>query len=78
MTIEAFAYTRLAATTSCAMRLIAIGQMEAHALLAATLARVPDVVSGLLARDGEPESFAPALDLAVMRQPHVRSRLFRS
>jgi urease accessory protein len=78
MTIEGFAYTRLAATASCAMRLMAIGQMEAHALLAATLARVPDVVSGLLARDGEPESFAPALDLAVMRQPHVRSRLFRS
>jgi urease accessory protein len=78
MTIEAFAYTRLAATTSCAMRLIAIGQMEAHALLTATLARVPDVVSDLLARGGEPESFTPALDLAVMRQAHVRSRLFRS
>ena len=76
--IEAFAYTRLAGTISCAMRLIAIGQMEAHALLAATLARVPDVVGGVLARDGEPESFTPVLDLAVMSQPHVHSRLFRS
>jgi urease accessory protein len=76
--IEGFAYTRLAGTISCAMRLMAIGQMEAHALLASTLTRVPDLVGDLLARDAEPESFTPALDLAVMSQPHVRSRLFRS
>jgi urease accessory protein len=76
--IEAFAYTRLAGTISCAMRLMAIGQMEAHALLADVLARVPCLVADVLARDGEPESFAPALDLAVMSQAHVHSRLFRS
>ena len=35
--VAAFAYTRLAATVSAAMRLIPIGQTEAHALLARTL-----------------------------------------
>src|SRR6266850_790797 len=39
--VQAFAYTRLAATVSAAMRLMAIGQTDAHALLARTLARVP-------------------------------------
>jgi urease accessory protein len=76
--IEGFAYTRLAATISCAMRLIALGQMEAHALLAAALSRVPDLAGNVLASADEPESFAPALDLAVMSQPFVHSRLFRS
>ena len=36
-----FAYTRLAATVSAAMRLMAIGQTDAHALLARVLDRVP-------------------------------------
>ena len=42
--VEAFAYTRLAATVSAAMRLMPIGQTDAHALLARTLERVPAVV----------------------------------
>ena len=42
--VEAFAYTRLAATISAAMRLMPIGQTDAHALLARTLERVPAVV----------------------------------
>ena len=39
--VEAFAYTRLAATISAAMRLMPIGQTDAHRLLAAALERVP-------------------------------------
>jgi urease accessory protein len=76
--VEAFAYTRLAATVSAAMRLVPIGQIEAHALLARTLDRVPAVVDGIASRGGALESFAPALDIAAMSQQYVHSRLFRS
>jgi urease accessory protein len=75
---EAFAYNRLAATVSAAMRLMAIGQTEAHRLLAATLARVPGTVDAMLARRARPESFVPAMDVAVMSQQYLHSRLFRS
>jgi urease accessory protein len=77
-TIEAFFYTRLASTASAAMRLIAIGQQEAHALVAELLARVPLVVDDIVDRRELPASFAPALDLAAMSHQYVRSRLFRS
>jgi urease accessory protein len=76
--VEAFAYTRLAATISAAMRLMPIGQTDAHALLARTLARVPPVVDAIAARDADPESFTPAMDLAAMSQQYLHSRLFRS
>ena len=76
--VEAFAYTRLAATISAAMRLMAIGQTEAHTLLARVLDRVPGVVDGIMDRDPGMESFAPAMDIAVMSHQYVRSRLFRS
>ena len=76
--VEAFAYTRLAATISAAMRLMPIGQTDAHALLARTLDRVPAVADAIAARDARIESFAPALDIAAMTQQYVHSRLFRS
>ena len=77
-TVEAFAYKRLAATISAAMRLMPIGQTEAHALLAGTLARVPEVVDAMMARGARAESFAPAMDIAAMSQQYLHSRLFRS
>ena len=77
-TVEAFAYTRLAATVSAAMRLLPLGQIEAHALLARALERVPAVVDRIAARDGTLESFSPALDIAAMTQQYLHSRLFRS
>lgn len=76
--VDAYAYTRLAATVSAAMRLMSIGQTAAHALLARTLARVPVVVDDVARRDGRIESFTPALDIAAMTQQYVHSRLFRS
>jgi urease accessory protein UreF len=79
--VEAFAYTRLAATLSAAMRLMPIGQAGAHALLAAAVDRVPAVVEALIARDraGQRlEAFSPAMDLAAMSQQYLHSRLFRS
>ena len=76
--VEAFAYTRLAATVSAAMRLMPLGQTEAHRLLAGTLARVPEAVDAMVARNARAESFAPAMDVAAMSQQYLHSRLFRS
>jgi len=76
--VEAFAYTRLAATVSAAMRLMPIGQTDAHLLLSRALERVPAVVDRLALRDGDPESFTPLLDIAAMTQQYLHSRLFRS
>lgn len=76
--VEAFAYTRLSATISAAMRLMPVGQTDAHALLARALDRVPGVVDGIIGRDGSVESFTPALDIAMMSQQYLHSRLFRS
>jgi urease accessory protein len=75
---EAFAYTRLASSVSAAMRLMAIGQAEAHRRLAQALARVPAEVANMIARGDKPRSFAPAMDLAAMAQPYLHSRLFLS
>jgi len=76
--VEAFAYTRLAAAASAAMRLLPIGQTGAHGLLAQALERVPAAVDGIARRNARPESFAPMLDLAAMSQQYLHSRLFRS
>ena len=51
--LEGFMYTRLAAAASAAMRLMPLGQLEAHAIVAESLAVVPMVVSR---RDGAPRS----------------------
>ena len=74
---ETFCYTRLAATISAAMRLMPIGQTDAHARLARALERVPAVVDAMFTRS-HAESFAPALDIAMMSQQYLHSRLFRS
>lgn len=76
--VEAYAYTRLAATASAAMRLLPIGQTDAHRLLAGALTRVPRVVDRMIGRGGRIESFSPALDIAAMTQQYLHSRLFRS
>lgn len=79
--VEAFMYTRLSATVSSAMRLMPIGQIEAHTLLAKTLADVPRVWTAIemsVARGERPGAFAPAFDLATMGQQYVGSRLFLS
>jgi len=76
--VEAFAYTRLAAATSAAMRLLPIGQTAAHGLLARALQRVPATVDAMARRDARPESFTPMLDIAAMSQQYLHSRLFRS
>ena len=76
-TAAAFAYTRLASTTSAALRLMRIGQTDAHARLAETLQRAPAVVDAMMTRT-RPESFAPAMDVSAMTQQYLHSRLFRS
>ncbi len=76
--VEAYAYTRLAATASAAMRLMPIGQHEAHTRLARSLDRVSGVVDAVVSRDAAPEAFAPLADIAAMRHQYMRSRLFRT
>jgi len=76
--VEAFAYTRLAATISAGMRLLPIGQTDAHRLLARALDRVPAVADAIACGGGVPESFAPMFDIAAMSQQYLHSRLFRS
>ncbi|MEO8260821.1 MAG: urease accessory UreF family protein [Acidobacteriota bacterium] len=76
--LAGFAYTRLAATISAAMRLVSIGQTDAHRLLSVALARVPASIDAVLARPARPESFAPALDIAQINQQYLHARLFRS
>ena len=73
----AFAYTRLASTTSAALRLMRIGQTDAHAQLAKALGRVPTVVEIMTTR-ARSESFTPAMDISAMTQQYLHSRLFRS
>jgi urease accessory protein len=76
--LAGYAYTRLGATVSAAMRLIALGQTDAHRLLSCVLDRVPATVDDVITRHPPIESFAPALDVAQMTQQYVHSRLFRS
>jgi urease accessory protein len=76
--LSGYTYTRLAATVSAAMRLMPIGQTEAHQLLGRTLARASSTIDDVLAGRVEAESFTPALDVAQMAQVHLPSRLFRS
>ena len=75
--VEAFIYTRLASAASAAMRLMAIGQNEAHRVLAARLRTMGPLVEAIAAEPAV-SSFAPAQDIAAMSHQYVRSRLFRS
>jgi urease accessory protein len=76
--LEGFMYTRLAAAASAAMRLMPLGQLEAHGMVAELLAAVPGVVDDVMARRERPSSFTPLFDLSAMSQQYVPSRLFRS
>jgi urease accessory protein UreF len=55
--LEAYCYTRLAATVSAAMRLMPIGQHEAHGLLAEALSRVPACVDRIAQDRSLPRCF---------------------
>jgi urease accessory protein len=76
--LEAFLYTRLAGWVSAAMRLMPLGQSDAHRVLAEVLQGVPALATAILASPSAPGMFAPALDVAAMSQQYQRSRLFRS
>lgn len=76
--LEGFMYARLASITSAAMRLMAVGQSQAHTVLASMLARVPAAAQRVITANARPSSFTPAFDIASMSQQYVHSRLFRS
>ena len=71
-------YTRLAAMVSAAMRLMPLGQLEGHTLLVEALARVPALAAEVLDDDRPLGAFTPNLDVMVMSQQYVESRLFKS
>lgn len=75
--LEGYFYTRLAATVSAAMRLMSIGQHQAHALLAEALDAVPAAVAEAMTCN-QPSGFVPALDVTAMAHQYLHSRLFRS
>ena len=76
--LESYCYARLAAIVSAAMRLMSIGQHEAHGLLAEVLGAVPDRVSRIVSGHEPSRSFAPVMEIAAMSHQFVHSRLFRS
>jgi urease accessory protein len=76
--VEAYVYTRLAATISAAMRLMPIGQTDAHLLLSRALEQVPATVDRIARRNSDLESFTPLMDIEAMTQQYLHSRLFRS
>ena len=76
--LESYCYARLAATVSAAMRLMSIGQHEAHGLLAEVLEAVPTRVSRTVSSHEPSRSFAPVMEVAAMSHQYVHSRLFRS
>ena len=76
--VSGFVYTRLASTVSAAMRLMPLGQHDAHALLTACLSGVGGMTEEVIGDQAPLSSFAPGLDLASMRQQYGHSRLFRS
>jgi len=76
--VEGFMYTRLASIVSAAMRLMALGQREAHTLLADQLEGVPKLAEEVVSDDGPIGAFTPVLDVTVMSQQYVESRLFKS
>jgi urease accessory protein len=76
--VEGFMYTRLASVVSAAMRLMALGQREGHTLLADALTRVPTLAEEIVSDDGPIGAFTPVLDVMVMSQQYVESRLFKS
>ena len=76
--VQGYIYTRLAATVSAAMRLMALGQHAGHQALSAALAAVPDIARDSVGDERPLMSFVPLLDIEAMRQQYVHSRLFRS
>jgi urease accessory protein len=76
--VDGFVYTRLTACASAAMRLMSIGQHDAHRVLASRLQRAGRVVDAIASASGPPSSFGPLLDIASMSHQYVHSRLFRS
>ncbi len=71
-------YSRLAGTVSAAMRLMPLGQHDAHALLAEVLQRVPSTAAAVAAGPAPPRCFVPLADIAAMGHQYLHSRLFRS
>ncbi|MEQ1868803.1 MAG: urease accessory UreF family protein [Vicinamibacterales bacterium] len=76
--VGAYAYTRLAASLSSAMRLMSLGQRAGHTILSDALSGLPMIVDDVVRSSAPLGSFTPLMDIAAMRHQYVHSRLFRS
>jgi len=75
----AFAYTRLSGMVSASLRIISLGQQEAHGILSQALEQLPAAVIRIIEMRHEPlRSFTPMMDIEQMNHRHMYSRLFRS
>ncbi len=75
----AFGYGRLSGMVSASLRLISIGQQEAHRILSETLECLPAAVDQIFELRTEPlRCFSPMMDMEQMNHRHIYSRLFRS
>jgi len=75
----AFGYGRLSGMVSASLRLISIGQQEAHRILSEALACLPAAVDQIFELRNEPlRCFTPMMDMEQMNHLHIYSRLFRS
>lgn len=76
--VESFLYTRVASVASTAMRLMPLGQVDAHAIVARGTRRLAGIADRIVARRDAPRAFMPLMDIMSMQQQYVTSRLFRS
>jgi urease accessory protein len=77
--LVAFGYVRLAGIVSAALRLIALGQQQGHALLTRAIEHLISAVEEVHRMETEPlRSFSPLLDIEQMNHRYIYSRLFRS
>jgi len=75
----AFGYGRMSGMISASLRLIAVGQQEAHGILSHSLEQLPAAVDQIFELRTEPlRCFTPMMDIAQMNHQHMYSRLFRS
>lgn len=74
-----FAYSRLSATASAALRLAPLGQQEVQGVLGRVLDTVPAAVEAILEEEErELMSFVPLMDIYQIEHRYLYSRMFRS
>jgi len=75
----AFGYSRVAGMVSASLRLISLGQQEAHVILSESLEVLTSSLDRIFEIQTEPiRCFTPLMDIEQMNHRHLYSRMFRS